>query len=146
MTRLCDALLAMPHPRGGHLVNGVCQDCGRIHRWATVERYDMTKTAYDQHVTVARLNEDAYDGIQMGDVIAMAGGRAGLRWDATWGALTEKRYEFEIVSVEELPELIENARLQFEEWGRQAAAEQWAEGAWARAAESAGFYDDPRGD
>lgn len=31
MERLCNALLALPHPKGGHLVDGVCEDCGKLH-------------------------------------------------------------------------------------------------------------------
>ncbi len=29
--RLCAALLALPHPKGGYLADGVCIDCGRVH-------------------------------------------------------------------------------------------------------------------
>lgn len=146
MIRLCDVLLAMPHPKGGRLVDGVCEDCGRVHRVPLGRRYDMTAGGYDQHITVARYNEDAYDGVQMGDLIAVTGGRAGIRWEPTpKQRMEERRWVFSVVPEDQLPELVEDARLQFEEWGRQAAAEQRAEDGWLRAAENAG-YDDWRGD
>lgn len=50
--RLCSALLAAPHPKGGHIVDGACEDCGRkpapeLPNGCTVQRASDLLSVYD---------------------------------------------------------------------------------------------------
>ncbi len=123
-------------------------DCGRCGLWEkAIPRYDLSKGTYHPSITVARWNNDFSDGVQMGDVIARTAGRVGIRWDArhTIEFSVTRRYEYSVVSEGELAELYENAQDVFRHWDEQAKAEQYAEEGWLRAAENAGWADDPRG-
>lgn len=109
-----------------------------------VPRYDPNASPYAPSITVARYNEEASQSIQMGSVVARVGGKVGIRWDATYvGPYTgSQRFEYQVIPEAELEQMVRDAEEVFEEWAKQAAAEQYAEEGWLRAAENNFYYDD----
>jgi hypothetical protein len=43
----------MPHPGGGHIVDGACEDCGKACDWASVWHRDEARKAADRQVKEA---------------------------------------------------------------------------------------------